>query len=127
MIRECCEKNKNTIGLALQEHKQVFMEHDRLQDYVRNKATPGDILKSFYNDGVKIHELLYYCTPNNIGKDANPYWVIVKHLMRKLSMKKKIDYILQMIQLYSYLLPTVKIGNAIMDFRERYTLCTVKK
>lgn len=36
-------------------------------------------------------------------------------------MKKKIDYILQMIQLYSYLLPTVKIGNAIMDFR-KYTL-----
>ena len=35
---------------------------------------------------------------------------------------KKIDYILQMIQLYSYLLPTVKIGNKIMDFRERYTL-----
>ena len=35
---------------------------------------------------------------------------------------KKIDYILQMIQLYSYLLPTVKIGNNIMDFREKYTL-----
>jgi len=34
----------------------------------------------------------------------------------------KIDYLLQIIQLYSYLLPTVKIGNAIMDFRERYTL-----
>lgn len=37
-------------------------------------------------------------------------------------MKKKIDYILQKIQLYSYKLPTVKIGNAIMDFREKYTL-----
>lgn len=34
----------------------------------------------------------------------------------------KIDYILQMIQLYSYLLPTTKIGNMVMDFRERYTL-----
>ena len=34
----------------------------------------------------------------------------------------KIDYLLQIIQLYSYLPPTVKIGNAIMDFRERYTL-----
>lgn len=32
-------------------------------------------------------------------------------------MKKKIDYFLQMVQLYSYLLPTVNIGNKIMDFR----------
>ena len=37
-------------------------------------------------------------------------------------MKKKIDYILQIIQLYSYKLPTVKIGNKIMDFRLKYTL-----
>lgn len=35
---------------------------------------------------------------------------------------KKIDYILQIVQLYSYLLPTVKIGNAIMDFREKHTM-----
>lgn len=37
-------------------------------------------------------------------------------------MKKTFDYILQIIQLYSYLLPTYKIGNAIMDFRQKYTL-----
>lgn len=33
-----------------------------------------------------------------------------------------IDKILQAIQLYSYLLPTVKIGNAIMDFRMKHTI-----
>ena len=37
-------------------------------------------------------------------------------------MIKRIDYILAMIQLYSYKLPTVKIGNKIMDFREKHTL-----
>ena len=37
-------------------------------------------------------------------------------------MKRKIDYILQIIQLYSYLLPTVVIGNSIMNFREKHTL-----
>lgn len=37
-------------------------------------------------------------------------------------MKNKLDAMLNRIQLYSYLLPTVKIGNAIMDFREKYTL-----
>lgn len=36
--------------------------------------------------------------------------------------KKKIDDILKTIQLYSYLLPTHKIGNAIMDFRLKYTI-----
>ena len=39
-----------------------------------------------------------------------------------IKMKKKLDYILQMIQLYSYKLPTVKVGNIIMDFRMKYTL-----
>ena len=39
-------------------------------------------------------------------------------------MLKKIDYMLQMIQLYSYKLPTVKIGNWIMDFRKKYTIKT---
>ena len=37
-------------------------------------------------------------------------------------MKKRIDYILSMIQLYSYLLPTCKIGNAIQNFRDKYTI-----
>lgn len=37
-------------------------------------------------------------------------------------MKKKFDYVLQIIQLYTYLLPTHKIGNYIMDFREKYTM-----
>lgn len=40
-------------------------------------------------------------------------------------MKAKIDYFLQMVQLYSYKLPTCKIGNWIMDFRERVTLVEV--
>lgn len=42
-------------------------------------------------------------------------------------MKNKLDAVLNRIQLYSYLLPTVKIGNAIMDFREKYTLPDCKK
>ena len=42
-------------------------------------------------------------------------------------MRNKLDDVLSRIQLYSYLLPTVKIGNAIMDFREKYTLLDCKK
>lgn len=37
-------------------------------------------------------------------------------------MKNNIDYVLQIIQLYSSKLPTGKIGNAIMDFQLKYTL-----
>ena len=33
-----------------------------------------------------------------------------------------IDKILSKIQLYSYLLLTCKIGNAIMDFRKKFTM-----
>lgn len=35
---------------------------------------------------------------------------------------KRLDMILSKIQLYSYLLPTCKIGNWIMDFRKKYTM-----
>lgn len=35
---------------------------------------------------------------------------------------QKIDNALSTIQLYSYLLPTCKIGNNIMDFRNKYTI-----
>lgn len=37
-------------------------------------------------------------------------------------MRAMIDNILSTIQLYSYLLPTVKIGNWIMGVRKKYTL-----
>lgn len=37
-------------------------------------------------------------------------------------MRKKLDRLLQNIQLYSYLLPTCKIGNWIMDFRLKYAI-----
>ena len=43
-------------------------------------------------------------------------------MRKEIDMRGKIDYVLCKIQLYSYLLPTVKIGNAIMEFRERHTL-----
>ena len=49
------------------------------------------------------------------------------HLTRRLNKMRLIDAVLNRIQLYSYLLPTVKIGNAIMDFREKYTLPDCKK
>lgn len=55
----------------------------------------------------------------------------MEHLTKKMrlgeKMKNKLDAVLSRIQLYSYLLPTVKIGNAIMDFREKYTLPDCKK
>lgn len=46
----------------------------------------------------------------------------MKDLLGKKGDKTMLDKILSKIQLYSYLLPTCKIGNAIMDFRKRYTI-----
>lgn len=42
------------------------------------------------------------------------------------STMRRIDNILNTVQLYSYLLPTVKIGNWIMDFREKYVISKMK-
>ena len=42
--------------------------------------------------------------------------------MKKQKIMQKIDMVLQTIQMYSYKLPTGKIGNRIMDFREKHTL-----
>lgn len=42
-------------------------------------------------------------------------------------MKTKLDTVLSRIQLYSYLLPTVKIGNAIMNFREKHTISRLQE
>ena len=60
--------------------------------------------------------LLFY----GIGKRLK--WFEYKIEAMEDSDKAKIDYILQMIQLYLYLLPRFKIGNTIMDFREKYTI-----
>lgn len=49
------------------------------------------------------------------------------HLTRRVNKMRLIDAVLNRIQLYSYLLPTVKIGNAIMDFREKCMLSDCKK
>lgn len=37
-------------------------------------------------------------------------------------MMAKIDRLLATIQLYSYLLPTCKVGNGIQTFRSKYTM-----
>lgn len=42
-------------------------------------------------------------------------------------MKTKLDAVLSRIQLYSYLLPTVKIGNAIMNFREKHMISRLQE
>lgn len=47
-------------------------------------------------------------------------WLDSEHGRR--CVMRQIDYALQIIQLYSYKLPTVKIGNWIMDFRKKYTM-----
>ena len=60
----------------------------------------------------------YMINTNAIG-DRHDMGLLVEMVEE---MKNKLDDVLNLIQLYSYLLPTVKIGNAIMDFREKYTL-----
>lgn len=48
-------------------------------------------------------------------------WRKAKEEKQKMCLQR-IDNFLSRVQLYSYKLSTVKIGNFIMDFREKYTL-----
>lgn len=49
-------------------------------------------------------------------------YIRLKIWRKKNMVKRRLDYILQIVQLYSYLLPTLQVGNRIMDFRIKYTL-----
>lgn len=48
---------------------------DELEDYVHNKAVPGDVLKSVSKEG----EYIYVCNKDNIGKNIKPYWRLIKY------------------------------------------------
>ena len=45
---------------------------EQLEDYVRNKAKAGDFL-IMYDETLDRH-YGYYCTKENIGYSAKPYW-----------------------------------------------------
>lgn len=66
------------------------------------------------------------CNSRDDAMDLYTYTYIYGYIdvsdLKYSKFKPDIDYILSQIQLYSYKLPTVKIGNWIMDFREKYTL-----
>lgn len=53
--------------------KNVYMEIEDLDYYVRNKANLGDILIA--KDRGTQKEYVYFCyTKDSIGENANPYW-----------------------------------------------------
>ena len=70
-----------------------------LYDFVRNKAQPGDIVTC--NHPSTKHTYIYYCTHDNIGENANPYWIVVdekaywRKYFEKMTLEDKVNFLIE--------------------------------
>lgn len=74
------------------------MSPDKLDDFVHNKASVGDILMSY--DAVRNRRLIYLCNEKNIGKDIYPVWMafdeeeLLRNQLRNMTLEEKVDFLL---------------------------------
>ena len=75
-----------------------YMSMDKLTDFVRNKARPGDI--AFSRDRYANREYVYRCTHDNIGEGVEPYWLMLdsgyflRQKLKSMSLEEKIDFLI---------------------------------
>ena len=85
--------NKRTIP------KIYCMLPGELTNFVHNIAISGDIAYSY--DAQTERRYIYFCTTENIGKDANPYWIMydekamLRERLKTMSLEEKIDFIIE--------------------------------
>lgn len=74
------------------------MSPSKLDDFVHNKASVGDILISY--DAVHNRRLIYFCNEKNIGKDIHPFWIsfdekeLLRNQLRNMTLEEKVDFLL---------------------------------
>ena len=77
--------------------KLYAMLPNQLTDFVRNRAQAGDIATTY--DSATDRRYIYFCTEKNIGKDINPFWMIIdeKRTLRKMfenmTLEEKVDFL----------------------------------
>lgn len=81
----------------------VSLSSEQLIDYVHNKAKSGEILTTY--DRTLEKRYVYFCNEENIGKNANPYWVMIdEHFLYKkqlemlfenMTLEEKIDFLIE--------------------------------
>ena len=78
----------------------IIIFQEQLDDYVRNKAKPGDVLisRNKYTD----EQYMYFCNKDNIGKYAMPRWVsgklvnkfILEAQFKDMTLEEKVDFLI---------------------------------
>ena len=74
---------------------------NELDDFVRNKARPDDILTAY--DHYLDRYYWYLCTEDNIGKNVNPCWMTNTDFLRttlieqfkKMTLDEKVDFLIK--------------------------------
>ena len=72
---------------------------EQLDDFVHNKAEPGDIVTSY--DSVRGIRYWYFCTKDNVCKGITPFWesnsslhrVMLENQFKDMSLEQKIDFL----------------------------------
>lgn len=78
--------------------KLYAMLPSQLTDFVHNKAQVGDIATTY--DSVTNRRYIYFCTPDNIGKDINPTWMMVdekamlKNMFENMTLEEKVNFLI---------------------------------
>lgn len=71
---------------------------DELTDFVHHRAQAGDVATT-YDAGTK-RRYMYFCTPDNIGKDVDPFWVavderaVLKSYFESMSLEEKVNFLI---------------------------------
>lgn len=74
------------------------MSPDQLTDFVRNRAQVGDIATTY--DSATDRKYIYFCTEKNIGKDIDPFWMVVdekwilKNMFENITLEEKVDFLI---------------------------------
>lgn len=75
-----------------------YMSKDKLTEFVRDKAQPGDI--AFTCDSYTNHKYVYCCTPDNIGPNAEPVWFyldtrwLLRRHLNSMTLGEKVDFLI---------------------------------
>ena len=82
----------------------VILKSNELEDYVKNKAVPGDILYAEQSAEVGKFQYVYICTASNIGECAEesqwqPIGRLAEQIVRKqfegMTLEEKVDYLIE--------------------------------
>ena len=71
---------------------------DQLTDFVQNTAQAGDV--AITKSPITNDEYIYFCTKENIGKDANPCWMkvdkegMLKNMFERMTLEEKVNFLI---------------------------------